>query len=91
MIDLEESRRLRAAGTQGEWTLPFEDGAIVSSDSPLVSLLGLDVGGMAVVQSRKDAELIAHAVNILPIHCAEIERLRAELATAIKAMEKESS
>lgn len=63
----EDLRVLLAAATPGEWSKPFDDGALaVTQGSETRSLLAIDKDGMAIMDAPADAALIAALRNAAP-------------------------
>jgi hypothetical protein len=95
MIDIDELRRLRAAGTQGAWTtgeglLKNEAGLYVGPQRVMVGALAVkgrdyavaSTGPVSSPDSHADAALICAAVNSLPALLDELARTRAQLDEA---------
>ncbi len=78
-LDLDELERVARAATPGPWLQPLEDEprAIVAARSPEVSLLALDIDGMAVVDEEADATLIVAMRNSFESLISELRALRA--------------
>lgn len=77
MVDIEKLRALLAAATPGPWKC-MQDGTAAWIDQGNVKKavwLGIARGD----QNRRDANLIAAAVNALPELLDKVERLRAEV------------
>lgn len=79
--DLASWSELCERATPGPWGRALdavpEGKALVAEARPHDSLLGLDVGGLAIFMSAADAELCATARDALPRLLAEVKRLRA--------------
>ena len=75
-----------AAATEGPWLQGEHVGeprALCAASRPLVSLLGLDVDGMAIVESAADATFIAHAREDVPrliAHALAVGQVAVDLA-----------
>lgn len=77
--DIAAIRARLEAATPGPWAQPIDEEprAIVAAKRPMFSLLALDRDGMAIVDKKADADLIAHAPTDLRDLLSYVERLEA--------------
>lgn len=80
---VEEVEGRASKATLGPWTQPLEDEprAIAAESRPRMSLLGLDVDGMVIVESVHDAHFIRCARVDVPRLCQIVREQAAELRT----------
>jgi hypothetical protein len=80
VIDIDKLRRLREAGTPGEWSTG--SGEHWGRDiRPNVAWCGGEKG-------QEDAQLIVHSVNAMPEMCTELERAWEELESLREKVRK---